>query len=162
MSYVFCNQCGHRNPPRASFCSSCGAVLDLPDDRTIVIAQIDPMQDAPGPSDNASIRMRDVTGWGVLVVRSGEMTGARFALKNQITRIGRNPESEILFDDITVSRSHAEISASKDGLIVRDLGSLNGTYINRQIVDSSPLVHGDELQVGKFHMILFSKADDLK
>ena len=120
------------------------------------------MQDAPGPSDNASIRMGDVTGWGVLVVRSGEMTGARFALTNQITRIGRNPESEILFDDITVSRSHAEISASKDGLIVRDLGSLNGTYINRQIVDSSPLVHGDELQVGKFHMILFSKADDLK
>lgn len=136
--------------------------MDLPDDRTIVIAQIDPMQDAPGPSDNASIRMGDVTGWGVLVVRSGEMTGARFALTNQITRIGRNPESEILFDDITVSRSHAEISASKDGLIVRDLGSLNGTYINRQIVDSSPLVHGDELQVGKFHMILFSKADDLK
>ena len=120
------------------------------------------MQDAPGLSDNASIRMGDVTGWGVLVVRSGEMTGARFALANQITRIGRNPESEILFDDITVSRSHAEISASKDGLIVRDLGSLNGTYINRQIVDSSPLVHGDELQVGKFHMILFSKADDLK
>jgi len=162
MSYVFCNQCGHRNPPRASFCSSCGAVLDLPDDRTVVIAQIDPMQDAPGARDNASIRLGDVTGWGVLVVRSGEMTGARFTLNNQLTRIGRNPESEILFDDITVSRSHAEISANEDGLIVRDLGSLNGTYVNRQIVEHSKLVHGDELQVGKFHMILFSKADNLE
>jgi len=137
-------------------------VLDLPDDRTVVIAQIDPMQDAPGARDNASIRLGDVTGWGVLVVRSGEMTGARFTLNNQLTRIGRNPESEILFDDITVSRSHAEISANEDGLIVRDLGSLNGTYVNRQIVEHSKLVHGDELQVGKFHMILFSKADNLE
>ena len=90
------------------------------------------------------------------------MTGARFTLNNQLTRIGRNPESEILFDDITVSRSHAEITANEDGLIVRDLGSLNGTYVNRQIVEQSRLVHGDELQVGKFHMILFSKADNLK
>ncbi|CAB4676143.1 unannotated protein [freshwater metagenome] len=137
-------------------------MLDLPDDRTIVIAQIDPMQDAPGAQDNASIRLGDVTGWGVLVVRSGEMIGARFTLDNQLTRIGRNPESEILFDDITVSRSHAEITANEDGLIVRDLGSLNGTYVNRQIVEQSRLVHGDELQVGKFHMILFSKADNLK
>jgi hypothetical protein len=161
MSYVFCNQCGHRNPPGASFCSSCGEVLDLPDDRTIVIAQIDPMQDAPGAHDNASIRLGDVTGWGVLVVRSGEMTGTRFTLNNKMTRIGRSPECEILFDDITVSRSHAEITASEDGLTVRDLGSLNGTYINREIIDQSKLVHGDELQVGKFHMILFSKADNL-
>jgi pSer/pThr/pTyr-binding forkhead associated (FHA) protein len=137
-------------------------VLDLPDDRTVVIAQIDPMQDAPGAKDTASIRLGDVTGWGVLVVRSGEMTGVRFTLNNQLTRIGRNPESEILFDDITVSRSHAEISANEDGLIVRDLGSLNGTYVNRLIVEQSKLVHGDELQVGKFHMILFSKADNLQ
>ena len=161
MSYVFCNQCGHRNPPGASFCSSCGEVLDLPDDRTIVIAQIDPMQDAPGAHDNASIRLGDVTGWGVLVVRSGEMTGTRFTLNNKMTRIGRSPECEILFDYITVSRSHAEITASEDCLTVRDLGSLNGTYINREIIDQSKLVHGDELQVGKFHMILFSKADNL-
>ena len=78
-----------------------------------------------------------------------------------MTRIGRSPECEILFDDITVSRSHAEITASEDGLTVRDLGSLNCTYINREIIDQSKLVHGDELQVGKFHMILFSKADNL-
>ena len=55
MSYVFCNQCGHRNPPRASFCSSCGAVLDLPDDRTIVIAQIDPIIEPTRDPLNTSI-----------------------------------------------------------------------------------------------------------
>ena len=161
MSYVFCNQCGHRNPPGANFCSSCGAILDLADDRTVVIAQIDPMQDAPGANDNATIRLGDVTGHGVLVVRSGDLTGARFTLSKPITRIGRCPDSDILFDDITVSRSHAEVFISEGGLFVRDLGSLNGTYVNRVIIEKASLVHGDELQVGKFHMILFSKADKI-
>ena len=161
MSYVFCNQCGHRNPPGANFCSSCGAILDLADDRTVVIAQIDPMQDAPGTNDNATIRLGDVTGHGVLVVRSGDLTGARFTLSKPITRIGRGPDSDILFDDITVSRSHAEVFISEGGLFVRDLGSLNGTYVNRVIIEKAALVHGDELQVGKFHMILFSKADKI-
>ena len=161
MSYVFCNQCGHRNPPGANFCSSCGAILDLADDRTVVIAQIDPMQDAPGTNDNATIRLGDVTGHGVLVVRSGDLTGARFTLSKPITRIGRGPDSDILFDDITVSRSHAEVFISEGGLFVRDLGSLNGTYVNRVIIEKASLVHGDELQVGKFHMILFSKADKI-
>ena len=161
MSYVFCNQCGHRNPPGANFCSSCGAILDLADDRTVVIAQIDPMQDAPGANDNATIRLGDVTGHGVLVVRSGDLTGARFTLSKPIARIGRGPDSDILFDDITVSRSHAEVFISEGGLFVRDLGSLNGTYVNRVIIEKASLVHGDELQVGKFHMILFSKADKI-
>ncbi len=161
MSYVFCNQCGHRNPPGANFCSSCGAILDLADDRTVVIAQIDPMQDAPGTSDNATIRLGDVTGHGVLVVRSGDLTGARFTLSKPITRIGRGPDSDILFDDITVSRSHAEVFINEGGLFVRDLGSLNGTYVNRVIIEKASLVHGDELQVGKFHMILFRKADKI-
>ena len=161
MSYVFCNQCGHRNPPGANFCSSCGAILDLADDRTVVIAQIDPMQDAPGGSDNATIRLGDVTGHGVLVVRSGDMTGTRFTLSRPTTRIGRGPDSDILFDDITVSRSHAEVFVTDEGLFVRDLGSLNGTYVNRNIIEKTALVHGDELQVGKFHMILFSKADKI-
>ena len=161
MSYVFCNQCGHRNPPGANFCSSCGAILDLADDRTVVIAQIDPMQDAPGTNDNATIRLGDVTGHGVLVVRSGDLTGARFTLSKPITRIGRGPDSDILLDDITVSRSHAEVFINEGGLFVRDLGSLNGTYVNRVIIEKAALVHGDELQVGKFHMILFSKADKI-
>lgn len=119
------------------------------------------MQDAPGANDNATIRLGDVTGHGVLVVRSGDLTGARFTLSKPITRIGRGPDSDILFDDITVSRSHAEVFINEGGLFVRDLGSLNGTYVNRVIIEKASLVHGDELQVGKFHMILFSKADKI-
>ena len=161
MSYVFCNQCGHRNPPSSSFCSSCGAVLDMPDERTVVIAQVDALQDLPGPSDNASIRLGDVRGHGVLVIRSGDMTGSRFTLSKDLTLIGRHPESDILLDDITVSRRHAEVIKTASALIVRDLGSLNGTYVNQTRVDEFALKHGDELQVGKFRMVLFSKSDIL-
>ncbi len=158
MSYVFCNQCSHRNPPNSSFCSSCGAVLDLPDERTIVIAMVDPMQDLPGASDNATIRLGDVAGHGVLVVRSGDMTGSRFTLNKDLTQIGRHPDSDILLDDITVSRRHAEIVKTSISLIIRDLGSLNGTYVNQSRVDELAIAHGDEIQVGKYRMVFFSKA----
>lgn len=161
MAYVFCNSCGHRNPPNASFCSSCGAVLDMPDERTVVIAQVDPMQDLPGPSDNASIRLGDIGEHAVLVIRSGDLTGSRFTLSKDITQIGRHQDSDILLDDITVSRRHAEIVRTSKSLIVRDLGSLNGTYVNQSRVDEFALQHGDELQVGKYRMVLFSKADIL-
>ncbi|MGA0874847.1 MAG: FHA domain-containing protein [Ilumatobacteraceae bacterium] len=161
MSYVFCNNCGHRNPPNSSFCSSCGAVLDLPDERTIVIAQVDPLQDLPGPSDNATIRLGEIGEHAVLVVRSGDLTGSRFTLSKDVTQIGRHQDSDILLDDITVSRRHAEVVKTSKSLLIRDLGSLNGTYVNQSRVGEFVLKHGDELQVGKFRMVLFSKSDIL-
>jgi len=133
----------------------------MPDERTVVIAQVDALQDLPGSSDNASIRLGDVRGHGVLVIRSGDMTGSRFTLSKDVTLIGRHPESDILLDDITVSRRHAEVIKTASALIVRDLGSLNGTYVNQTRVDEFALKHGDELQVGKFRMVLFSKSDIL-
>ena len=133
----------------------------MPDERTVVIAQVDALQDLPGPSDNASIRLGDVQGHGVLVIRSGDLTGSRFTLSKDVTLIGRHPESDILLDDITVSRRHAEVIKTASALIVRDLGSLNGTYVNQTRVDEFALKHGDELQVGKFRMVLFSKSDIL-
>jgi pSer/pThr/pTyr-binding forkhead associated (FHA) protein len=89
------------------------------------------------------------------------MTGSRFTLSKDVTLIGRHPESDILLDDITVSRRHAEVIKTSSALIVRDLGSLNGTYVNQIRVDEFTLKHGDELQVGKFRMVLFSKSDIL-
>jgi len=161
MAYVFCNNCGHRNPPNSSFCSSCGAILDLPDERTVVIAQVDPLQDLPGSSDNATIRLGEIGEHAVLVVRSGDLTGSRFTLSKDVTQIGRHQDSDILLDDITVSRRHAEIIKTSKSLLVKDLGSLNGTYVNQSRVDEFALKHGDELQVGKFRMVLFSKSDIL-
>ena len=133
----------------------------MPDEHTVVIAQVDALQDLPGPSDNASIRLGDVQGHGVLVIRSGDLTGSRFTLSKDVTLIGRHPESDILLDDITVSRRHAEVIKTASALIVRDLGSLNGTYVNQTRVDEFGLKHGDELQVGKFRMVIFSKSDIL-
>lgn len=160
MAYVFCNQCGHRNPPDSGFCSSCGAVLDRSDDHTVTIGRVDPLQDAPGPGDDIVVRLGDLPrDIGSLVLRNGDLAGTALTLTQGVTRLGRHPDSEILLDDITVSRRHAEIERAANGYLVRDAGSLNGTYVNGHRVDEVLLLHGDELQVGKFRLIFFSKAD---
>ena len=72
MAYVFCNHCGHRNPPDSSFCSSCGSPLDVKGDRTITLTAVDPLQDAPGADDDVVVPMADLpAGAAVLIVRSG-------------------------------------------------------------------------------------------
>jgi hypothetical protein len=157
MSYVFCNRCGHRNPPESAFCSACGGTLDLPTDHTITLAKVDPLLDAPGPDDDVIVELDlSSTGIGVLVVRAGAQAGDRFVLASPLTRLGRHPDSEISLDDITVSRRHAEIQRLGDGgYEVRDAGSLNGTYVNQQRIDAVRLEHGDEVQVGKFRLVFF-------
>lgn len=160
MSYVFCNSCGHRNPPESAFCSSCGAPLDSLDDRTVTIAAVDPLQDASGSHDDVVVPIgalpRDAA---VLIVRSGPQAGERFVLEDAVTHLGRHPDSEIMLDDITVSRRHVSIERTAQGYLVADEGSLNGTYINQERVDRAFLRHGDELQIGKFRLVLFERAD---
>lgn len=159
-TYVFCNQCGHRNPPDSAFCSSCGAPLDSLEDRTITLSRVDQLQDAPGPDDNVVVPVGDLpTEVAVLIVRAGAQAGARFPLDQPLTRLGRHPDSEISLDDITVSRRHADIAHSAEGYVVTDAGSLNGTYVNQQRVDRQRLVHGDELQIGKFRLVFFERHD---
>ncbi|MEO1057764.1 MAG: FHA domain-containing protein [Actinomycetota bacterium] len=158
--YVFCNQCGHRNPPGSSFCSSCGSALDSLDDRTITLTAVDPLQDAPGPDDDVVVPVRELpTEVGVLIVRAGAQAGARFSLDESLTRLGRHPESEISLDDITVSRRHAEVERTPEGYVVSDAGSLNGTYVNQERIDKLLLRHGDELQIGKFRLVFFERND---
>ena len=115
MTEVFCNQCGHRNPLGANFCSSCGAPLEHePGERTTITFSIDVPPEAG--------------------------------------------EDEITFDldDITVSRRHAELQRVESGFVVRDVGSLNGTYLNRERVEEGPIKNGDELQIGKFKLAFFA------
>lgn len=160
MSYVFCNQCGHRNPPESNFCSSCGAPLDVLDDRTVTLITVDPLQDAAGHSDDINVPLGELSrGIGVLIVRSGGLAGARFALDTDTTRIGRHPDSEIVLDDITVSRRHAEIVRRDDDYEVLDSGSLNGTYVNQERIEAAVLRHGDEVQIGKFRLVFFERSD---
>ena len=161
MAYVFCNQCGHRNPPESAFCSSCGGVLDNIADHTLTLQRVDPLQDAPGAADDVVVPLSELAHDSAsLVVRNGPQAGTALALSARLTRLGRHPDSEISLDDITVSRRHAEIERTADGYLVRDAGSLNGTYVNQQRVDAVLLQQGDELQVGKFRLVFFQTADD--
>jgi pSer/pThr/pTyr-binding forkhead associated (FHA) protein len=92
----------------------------------------------------------------VLVVTRGINTGAQFVLGQPVTSAGRLPVSDIVLDDITVSRRHAEFRCKNAGFLIVDVGSLNGTYVNRQRVDSAELTDGDQIQIGRFRLVFLS------
>ncbi|HEX3733452.1 MAG TPA: FHA domain-containing protein [Mycobacteriales bacterium] len=88
----------------------------------------------------------------LLIVRRGPNAGSRFLLDTELTNAGRHPDSDIFLDDVTVSRRHAEFQREDSVFTVRDVGSLNGTYVNRERVESATLASGDEVQIGKFRL----------
>jgi pSer/pThr/pTyr-binding forkhead associated (FHA) protein len=92
-------------------------------------------------------------GTGLLIVVRGPNAGSRFLLDHDFTSVGRHPDSDIFLDDVTVSRRHAEFYRHGDGFTVRDVGSLNGTYVNRDRIEEAELFSGDEVQVGKFRLL---------
>jgi pSer/pThr/pTyr-binding forkhead associated (FHA) protein len=155
---VFCNQCGHRNPAGSNFCASCGAVLSVGDDTTITFLTVEASSDIA--DDELTVHLDELTGdVGLLVVKRGPNAGAKFNLDREVTKAGRHPDSDIFLDDITVSRRHAEVVRGADGYRVRDVGSLNGTYVNRERIDDAPLGNGDEVQIGKFKLVFFAAGD---
>jgi pSer/pThr/pTyr-binding forkhead associated (FHA) protein len=91
-------------------------------------------------------------GVGLLVVRHGPGAGSSFRLDEASTSIGRHPDSDVFLDDITVSRRHVVIDRKESGYTLRDVGSLNGTYVNRKRVDEAPLRYGDEVQIGRYRL----------
>ena len=95
-------------------------------------------------------------GVAMLVVTRGSDEGVRFVLENSLTRAGRHPENDIFLDDVTVSRRHAEFYRHGGQFAVRDVGSLNGTYVNRDRIEEVALSGGDEVQIGKFRLVYFS------
>ena len=110
-----------------------------------------------GDAEGARIAQTLPPGSALLVVRRGPNAGSRFLLDTEVTTAGRHPESDIFLDDVTVSRRHAEFVRSDDNTFaVRDVGSLNGSYLNRERIDSAPLTSGDEVQVGKFRLVFLS------
>ncbi len=149
MSEIVCDECGHRNPDGANFCSSCGAPLAL-EEVTTDHPIIEP------DSGEGSLQIdRSAFGLheGLFVVLQGVKAGARYALDTDVVTVGRHPKSDIFLDDITVSRRHAEVRRDGASYSVHDVGSLNGTYVNRQRADDLELRDGDELQVGKFKLV---------
>ncbi len=166
---MFCSRCGHRNPEGANFCSSCGAVLDRgnsgPGDNSATTA-IPAVVLLPGEAGSEPFRLdpSDLlhgvpVGGAVLVVTRGPNSGSRFVLSPRdagVVTIGRHPESDVFLDDITVSRRHAEVRREGGAYWAYDVGSLNGTYLNRQSIDAALLSNGDELQVGKFRLLFLA------
>jgi uncharacterized OB-fold protein len=157
---VFCNNCGHRNPPASNFCSSCGAPLEHGgDDATITLVPVDATGEVG--EDEITVGLEGLPdGVGMLVVKRGPNAGSKFMLDADVTRAGRHPESDIFLDDITVSRRHAEFQRGDAGYVVRDVGSLNGTYLNRERIDEDRLANGDEVQIGKFKLVFLTGAGD--
>jgi hypothetical protein len=151
-----CSFCGLSNPGVANFCSSCGASLhnDAPNDSTVTLHA-----DHHGHGHSESTGDENPKMPGVLVLRRGLDSTETFPLAATRSVIGRNPESTIFLDDVTVSRKHAEIEATQDGYAIRDCGSLNGTYVNRERISEFVLHTGDEVQIGKFRLIFLSALD---
>jgi len=151
---VFCNKCGHRNPPGSNFCASCGAALDRTSDEPTTITFL-PVEGVGDPATGeVSVAVDELPeGYGMLVVKRGPNAGSRFVLEAETTKVGRHPDSDIFLDDVTVSRRHAEFVRTGQGYEVRDVGSLNGTYLNRERIDAAVLANGDEVQIGKFKLV---------
>lgn len=145
----------------SAFCSACGTVLDIVSDHTITLAKTDSLQDAPGAEDDVQVSLTSISrGTAILVLRGGEGEGDHYVLSSPLTNIGRHADSDISLDDITVSRRHCEITSENSRFIVRDVGSLNGTYVNQKRVDVIELTQGDELQIGKFHLVFLERPDE--
>jgi len=146
-----CGRCGHHNAPDANFCSSCGASIEHENqDRPTIQLQI---ESSAGQPDEISLDLDELPGIGVLVVRAGPNAGSTFAVDKDVITAGRHPDSDIFLDDITVSRRHAEVRREGLRLVVADVGSLNGTYLNRERIEQADLADGDTVQVGKFKLV---------
>jgi FHA domain-containing protein len=154
---LHCPECGFANAVGANYCQKCGAFLAVAEGganhettatyRIGETGEIEPVQ------------LEDVVARGAaLVIRSGGgRAGESFAIDGERLTIGRRPDSDVFLDDVTVSRDHALIVRRNGGYWLDDLGSLNGTYVNRRRIDSHRLEDGDELQVGKYKLTFLSR-----
>ena len=170
---MFCTQCGQQNPDDSRFCARCGAPTgrqsagegsgSTESTSTISLAALESALDSGAA---AEVETSDVHESGVadslppgsalLVVKRGPNAGSRFLLDADVTTAGRHPDSDIFLDDVTVSRRHAEFHREGAGFVVRDVGSLNGTYLNRERIETAALAGGDEVQIGKYRLVFLT------
>ncbi len=162
MPIVICTACGSANPEDARFCSQCGTPLqrgqgEQPGESTstVSLGGSETAEAEPGEESEADAATLEALppGTALLVVRRGPNAGSRFLLDSELTVVGRHPDSDIFLDDVTVSRRHAEFYRRGGVFTVRDVGSLNGTYVNRERIEEAGLSGGDEVQVGKFRLV---------
>ena len=173
---MFCTQCGHQNPDDARFCARCGAPMvgrsaaeggtaaGVDTTSTISLSALEGALESSGDGESATPDQAEPSGpveglppgSALLVVKRGPNAGSRFLLDADVTTAGRHPESDIFLDDVTVSRRHAEFAREGGTFVVRDVGSLNGTYLNRERIDAAGLAGGDEVQIGKYRLMFLT------
>jgi FHA domain len=153
VSHVYCPECGFQSPAAVNYCARCGALLahDTGGETTMSLEPDDVREEEPTSLD-------ETLGGTALVVRvGGGLAGERFTLANERTLVGRSPDCDVFLDDVTVSRRHAELLQQGDRFTIRDLGSLNGTFVNRHRVESVELHDDDEVQVGKYRLTFLQR-----
>jgi FHA domain-containing protein/zinc ribbon protein len=155
MSHVYCPECGFQNLESANYCSRCGALLVTEaeaDDSTMTFS-------AEEIEEDGGVGLEELGVEGpTLVVRSGGgRTGEQFPLERTQTTIGRTPDCDIFLDDVTVSRRHAIVAKGAGTFTLEDLGSLNGTFLNRHRIEQADLENGDEVQIGKYRLIFLGR-----
>lgn len=156
---MFCSNCGHENRPESNFCSSCGHRLaGSKDDATITFAALD-LGDPQAEEELGAALEELSANDAMLFVRRGTNAGATYLIENDVTRVGRSPDSDIFLDDVTVSRQHAEFHREAGHFKLQDLGSLNGTYVNGESVEVTQLHRGDEVQIGKFKLVFLQGVE---
>jgi pSer/pThr/pTyr-binding forkhead associated (FHA) protein len=153
---VFCTNCGHPNRDDARFCAECGHPLQ--EDVTVTLPAIESEEEAhdefPFPHDELE------AGQALLLVKRGPNAGSTFLLDTDATTVGRSTDGDVFLDDVTVSRKHAVFERRAAGAwFVRDVGSLNGTYVNGEQVDETKLASGDEVQIGRFKLTFFTAGE---
>lgn len=164
----YCTHCGHDNLDDSNFCSNCGRPLNRPagpasapsaGDTTKTIPAIGDDREENGLSaeDEAAVNALP-QGSALLIVERGANAGSRFLLNSDHVNAGRAQDSDIFLDDISVSRKHVAFVRTDEGIVARDIGSLNGTYVNRESVDERLLRDGDEVQIGKFRLVFYAST----
>lgn len=149
---MYCTSCGAGLPEDARFCAHCGKPVTADTEST---GALNPVE-TPGETGPQEIVTDGA--YAVLVVHRSPNEGTAYTLVPPLVRVGRAADQEVFLDDITVSRRHAEIRFADGVWKIVDLGSLNGTYVNRAAVQESPLVSGDEVQIGKYRFRFMAGA----
>ena len=149
MTHVYCPECGFQSPAAANYCPRCGALLSKEaGSETTMSFELE----TAGEDADPLLASLGITGPALVVRSGGGMAGQSFQPADGRTLIGRSPECDIFLDDVTVSRRHAELVREGDTFSIRDLGSLNGTYVNRRRIESVVLEDDDEVQIGKYRL----------
>jgi hypothetical protein len=154
MTHVYCPECGFQNPEAANYCAKCGALLvrDSGAETTMAYTLDEREDDAAEVLEDLGVK-----GPALIVRSGGGRAGETFHPEGERTTIGRSPDCEIFLDDVTVSRKHAVLTRRDGGFFIEDLGSLNGTFLNRHRIESAELNDGDELQIGKYRLTFLVK-----